>query len=79
MGQKTVDKSNPVGYIGCTVTRNRKGLTPMRVIKTLAKQLELAARGQLFQIINCAYVRVSVDHVKAAQNQNVKFYARRGV
>jgi hypothetical protein len=51
----------------------------MRVIKTLAKQLELAARGQLFQIINCAYVRVSVDHVKAAQNQNVKFYARKGV
>lgn len=50
----------------------------MRVIKTLAKQIDLAARGQLLQIINCAYVRVTVEHVKAAQGQNVKFYARKG-
>ncbi len=51
----------------------------MRVIKTLAKQLDLAARGQLWQIINCEYIRVSVEHVNAAQGQNVKFYARKGV
>lgn len=50
----------------------------MRVIKTLSKQLELAARGQLLTLVNCAYVAVSVDHVKAAQGQNVKFYARKG-
>ena len=78
MGQKVLDTVHPVGYTSLTVTRNRKGLTPMRVIKTLAKQLELAARGQLLQIINGAYVRVSVDHVKAARGQNVKFYARKG-
>lgn len=50
----------------------------MRVIKTLSKQLELAARGHLLILVNCAYVAVSVDHVKAAQGQNVKFYARNG-
>lgn len=50
----------------------------MRVIKTIAKQLELAAVGELFAIVNCAYVRVSVDHVKAAHAgaHGVKFYAR---
>ena len=51
----------------------------MRVIKTLSKQLELATRGQLLTIVNCAYVTVTVDYVKATQGQNVKFYARNGV
>lgn len=50
----------------------------VRVIKTLSKQLELAARGHLLTIVNCAYVIVTVDYVKAAQGQNVKFYARNG-
>lgn len=49
----------------------------MRVIKTIAKQLELADKGLLFIIANCAYVRVSVEHVRASQGQNVKFYARK--
>ena len=48
----------------------------MRVIKTTAKQLELAAKGLLFIIANCSYVRVSPEHVKASQDQNVKFYAK---
>jgi len=51
----------------------------MRVIKPLSKQLELAARGHLLTIVNCAYVIVTVDYVKAAQGKNVKFYARNGV
>lgn len=50
----------------------------MRVIKTLAKQLELAARGQLLQIINCSYVAVTPEHVLAAQGIGIKFYARKG-
>ena len=50
----------------------------MRVIKTLSKQLELAASGHLLTIVNCAYVIVTVDYVKASQGQNVKFYARNG-
>lgn len=49
----------------------------MRVVKTLSKQLELAAIGRLFIIVNCAYVAVSAGHVKAAQNQGVKFYAKK--
>lgn len=49
----------------------------MRVIKTLTKQLELADKGLLYIIANCAYVRVSAEHVKASHNQNVKFYARK--
>jgi hypothetical protein len=48
----------------------------MRVIKTLAKQLELARIGKLFQIVNCGYVAVTPEHVMAAQGQSVKFYAR---
>ena len=48
----------------------------MRVIKTLSKQLELATKGSLFIISNCAYVRVSPEHVKASQGHNVKFYAK---
>jgi hypothetical protein len=48
----------------------------MRVIKTTAKQLELAAQGKLFIIANCAYVPVSPEHVTLAQGTGQKFYAR---
>lgn len=48
----------------------------MRVIKTLAKQIELARLGKLLQIVNCRYVAVTPEHVMAAQGQNVKFYTR---
>ena len=55
---------------------NRK--QTMRVIKTYSKQIELAEKGLLFCIVNCAYVRVSSEHVKIAKetNQSVKFYAK---
>lgn len=46
----------------------------LRVVKTLAKQLELASLGRLFIISNCAYVKISVEHVKNAKGHNVKFY-----
>lgn len=49
----------------------------MRVIKTTAKQIELASKGLLYIISNCAYARVSPEHVKASEGQNVKFYARK--
>jgi hypothetical protein len=48
----------------------------MRVIKTTAKQMELAAQGKLFIIANCAYVAVSPEHVAMAQGTGQKFYAR---
>ena len=50
----------------------------MRVIKTYSKQIELAEKGLLFCIVNCAYLRVSSEHVKIAKetNQSVKFYAK---
>lgn len=50
----------------------------MRVVKTYRKQIELAEKGLLFCIINCAYLRVSAEHVKIAKetNQSVKFYAK---
>ena len=50
----------------------------MRVIKTYSKQIELAEKGLLFCIVNCAYLRVSAEHVKIAKetNQSVKFYAK---
>ena len=52
----------------------------MRVIKTYNKQIELAELGLLFCIVNCAYLRVSVEHVRIAKEtgQNVKFYAKHG-
>lgn len=46
----------------------------MRVIKTLAKQLELAQVGKLFIIVNASYKPVTPEGVKAMQG--VKFYAR---
>lgn len=46
----------------------------LRIIKTINKQLELAALGRLFIISNCSYVRVSVEHVKNAIGKNIKFY-----
>lgn len=46
----------------------------MRVIKTLAKQLELAEQGKLFIIVNASYKAVTPEGVKAMQG--VKFYAR---
>ena len=50
----------------------------MRVIKTYNKQIELAELGLLFCIVNCAYLRVSAEHVRIAKEtgQNVKFYAK---
>ena len=50
----------------------------MRVIKTYSKQIELAEKGLLFCIVNCAYLRVSAEHVKIAKetSQSVKFYAK---
>ena len=50
----------------------------MRVIKTYSKQIELAEKGLLFCIVNCAYLRVSAEHVRIAKEtgQNVKFYAK---
>ena len=50
----------------------------MRVIKTYSKQIELAEKGLLFCIVNCAYLRVSAEHVKVAKEtkQSVKFYAK---
>lgn len=48
----------------------------MRVVKTIKKQLELAALGRLYAIVNCAYVRVSVEHVEAAKGHGVKFYSK---
>jgi hypothetical protein len=46
----------------------------MRVIKTLAKQVELAEAGRLFIIVNCTYLKVSPADVHAMQG--VKFYAK---
>jgi hypothetical protein len=46
----------------------------MRVIKTLAKQMELATLGKLFIIVNASYKAVAPDAVKTMQG--VKFYAR---
>jgi hypothetical protein len=48
----------------------------MRVIKTLAKQMELASQGKLYIISNCAYVKVSTEHVLNSQGHNVKFYGK---
>lgn len=48
----------------------------MRVIKTLSKQLELAEQGNLYIIANCAYVKVSTEHVLNSQGHNVKFYGK---
>lgn len=48
----------------------------MRVVKTIAKQLELAAQGKLFIISNCAYVAVSPEQVTSAQGTGQRFYAR---
>ena len=54
------------------------GEITMRVIKTYNKQIELAELGLLFCIVNCAYLRVSAEHVRIAKEtgQNVKFYAK---
>lgn len=46
----------------------------MRVIKTLAKQLELATQGKLFMIVNASYKAVTPEGVQSMQG--VKFYAR---
>ena len=45
----------------------------MRVIKTKAKRLELAALGQLFYIADGCYVKAAIADVETL---NVKFYAR---
>ena len=54
------------------------GEITMRVIKTYSKQIELAVKGLLFCIVNCAYLRVSAEHVNIAKetNQPIKFYAK---
>jgi hypothetical protein len=46
----------------------------MRVIKTLSKQIDLAAQGKLFIIVNASYKAVTPEGVRAMQG--VKFYAR---
>ena len=63
-------------YSLCIVSINQR--QTMRVIKTYSKQIELAEKGLLFCIVNCAYLRVSAEHVKIAKetNQPIKFYAK---
>lgn len=46
----------------------------MRVVKTFSKQIELAKLGNLYIIVNCAYVSVSPE--ECISMQGVKFYTK---
>ena len=54
----------------------RDGNRQMRTVKTQAKQIEMAAAGNLWSVSGGKYVRVTVDMVEASDGQT-KFYARR--